>query len=56
MKRGFVAGLLAAAAASQSACIAVGYRSGGGLFVWPRGLGLIVLIVIVVILLARRGV
>ena len=55
MKRGFVAGLLAAVAASQTACIAVGYRSGGGFFVWPGGLGLIVLIVIVVILLARRA-
>ena len=40
-------------ALTMSACVGVGYSSGGGWFVWPGGLGLL-LVIIVVILLARR--
>lgn len=31
-------------AITQSACIAVGYTSGGGWSVWPGGIGLVVMI------------
>jgi hypothetical protein len=44
----------AALALAQTGCIVVGgYRSGGGWFIWPGGLGILV-IVLVVLLLARR--
>jgi hypothetical protein len=35
-------------------CIAVGYTSGGGWFMWPGGLGLLLLIAIVLFVLRRR--
>lgn len=39
---------------AQTGCIVAGYRSGGGgWFIWPGGLGLL-LIVLVVLFLARR--
>jgi hypothetical protein len=40
---------------SQTGCIVAGYRSGGGgcWFIWPGGLGLL-LIIMVVLFLARR--
>jgi hypothetical protein len=39
---------------SQTGCIVAGYRSGGGgWFIWPGGLGLL-LIILVVLFLARR--
>ena len=34
-------------------CLAVGYSSGGGWFIWPGGLGLVVLILVIVFLLRR---
>ena len=37
-----------------SGCFAVGYTSGGGWFVWPGGLGLLLVILIVGFLLRRR--
>jgi hypothetical protein len=41
-------------ALTQTGCIVAGYRSGGGgWFLWPGGLGL-VLIIIVLLFLARR--
>ena len=40
-------------AVSQSACVA-GYSSRGGGFIWPGGIGLLVLIIVVVLLLRRR--
>lgn len=37
-----------------SGCIAVGYSSSGGWFLWPGGLGLLLLIAIVIFVLRRR--
>jgi CDP-diglyceride synthetase len=42
------------AAGSLTGCIGVGYSSGGGWFIWPGGLGLLVVILIVVLVLRRR--
>lgn len=39
---------------SQSSCVGVGYSSGGGWFIWPGGLGLVVLIIVVIFLVRRR--
>ena len=39
---------------TQTGCVAVGYRSGGGWFVWPGGLGLVVMVLLVLFLLRRR--
>jgi hypothetical protein len=39
-------------ALAQTGCIVAGYRSGGGWFFWPGGLGL-VLIILVLLFLAR---
>jgi uncharacterized integral membrane protein len=38
---------------AQTGCIVAGYRSGGGWFIWPGGLGLL-LIILVLLFLARR--
>ena len=35
-------------------CIAVGYSSRGGWFVWPGGLGLLLLIALLLLVLRRR--
>lgn len=35
-------------------CIAVGYSSRGGWFLWPGGLGLLVLVVLFALMLRRR--
>lgn len=35
-------------------CIAFGYSSSGGWFIWPGGLGLLLLIAIVLMVLRRR--
>jgi hypothetical protein len=35
-------------------CIALGYSSGGGWFIWPGGLGLLLLIAIVLFILRQR--
>ncbi len=40
-------------ALSQSACIVAGYSTTGGWFLWPGGLGLIA--VVLLLLLMRRG-
>ncbi len=53
MKPG-VAILSLLAASSLTGCVAVGYSSGGGWFVWPGGLGLVVLILLVLFVLRRR--
>jgi hypothetical protein len=37
-----------------SGCIAVGYSSSGGWFVWPGGLAVVLVILFVVFLLRRR--
>lgn len=46
-----VIGLLASA--MLTGCIMVGHSSGGGWFIWPGGLGL-VLMVLLVLFIARR--
>ena len=46
-----LAGVLAI---SQTGCMAVGYSSGGGWFVWPGGLGLLVIVLLIIFLLRRR--
>ncbi|HEY1402958.1 MAG TPA: hypothetical protein VGB05_02390 [Pyrinomonadaceae bacterium] len=52
MKRVAIFALMVAC--SQSSCIMVGgYSSEGGWFLWPGGLG-ILLVIVVVLLLARR--
>ena len=38
-----------------SGCLAVGYSSGGGWFIWPGGLGLLVIVLLVLFLMRRRG-
>ena len=35
-------------------CLVAGYSSNGGAFVWPGGLGLVVVILVVLFLLRRR--
>jgi hypothetical protein len=37
-----------------SGCLVAGYSSGGGWFVWPGSLGLLVIVLIVVFLMRRR--
>jgi len=53
---GAAAGVAAACAMmlGLSGCIAVGYSSSGGWFVWPGGLALLLVILFVVFLLRRR--
>ena len=41
-------------AALQTSCVVVGYRSGGGWFFWPGGLGLLVMVLLVFLWLRRR--
>ncbi len=47
-----MAGLLAFG--SLSGCVVVGASSRGGFFVWPGGVGLVVLILLVLLVLRRR--
>ena len=42
------------AAISLTGCIVVGYSSRGGFFLWPGGLGLVLLVLLLVFLLRRR--
>lgn len=49
-----VAMLSLVAAMGCSGCLVAGYSSSGGGFIWPGGLGLLVVILVVVFLL-RRG-
>ena len=35
-------------------CLAVGYSSGGGWFIWPGGIGLLFLVLIIALVLRRR--
>ena len=53
--RVFAVGLaVLAIAGSLNGCLAVGYTSGGGWFIWPGGLGLALLVLLVLLLLRRR--
>jgi hypothetical protein len=40
-------------AATQSACVAIGYSSGGDWFLWPGGLGLLIIVLIVFFVFRR---
>lgn len=40
---------------SQASCVVVGYRSGGGWFVWPGALTILVVVAILFLLARRRG-
>ncbi len=40
--------------ATLTGCLAVGYSSGGGWFIWPGGIGLLFLVLIIALLLRRR--
>ena len=42
------------ACASLSGCVAVDYSSGGGWFIWPGGLGLLLIILLVALVLRQR--
>ena len=48
--------LLAASFATVelSGCLVAGYSSGGGWFLWPGSLGLLVIVVLIVFLVRRR--
>jgi fatty acid desaturase len=37
-----------------SGCLGAGYSSGGGWFVWPGSLGLLVIVLLIVFLVRRR--
>lgn len=47
-----VAGLLLAL--TQTGCLVAGYSSRGGGFIWPGGLGLVVLVLLAIFLLRGR--
>lgn len=53
-KRVGIAGVWLVAASMLSGCVAVGYSSGGGWFIWPGGLGLLVVVLVLWLLLRRR--
>ena len=42
-------------ALGSSSCVAVGYTSDRGWFIWPGGLILLAVIVLILMLLRRRG-
>ncbi len=41
-------------AVSQTGCVVVGYSSRGGWFLWPGGLGLVLLVLLLLFLFNRR--
>lgn len=45
--------LVSLLAVTQTACIAVGYSSRGGWFMWPGGLGLLVILALIFLFLRR---
>jgi hypothetical protein len=48
-------GALLAVAVTQSACVVVGgYSSRGGWFIWPSGLGLVVILMLLYLIFGRR--
>ena len=46
--------MLGALATGLSGCVAVGYSSGGGWFIWPGGLGLLLIVLLIAFVLRRR--
>jgi hypothetical protein len=51
---GIVAGTLVLAG-GLCGCLVAGVSSGGGWFIWPGGFGLVVLILVILFFLRRRG-
>ena len=45
--------LLGVLTLTQTSCIAVGYSSSGGWFLWPGGIGLLVILAVIFFLLRR---
>jgi hypothetical protein len=54
MKKFLASLLLLSMQLASSSCVGVGYSSRGGWFIWPGGLGLLVVILVVFLLLRRR--
>ena len=54
MKTGLLLSAALIAAGSLTGCVVVGGSSRGGFFIWPGGLGLVVLILLVLFVLRRR--
>ncbi len=54
MKKNFALLILLSAQLATASCVGVGYSSRGGWFVWPGGIGLLVVILIIFLLLRRR--
>ena len=46
--------VLSAGSLSLTGCVVAGVSSGGGFFIWPGSLGLLVLILVVIFVLRRR--
>ena len=46
--------ILLASVCLQTSCVVAGYRSDGGWFFWPGGLGLLVLVALAFLFLRRR--
>ena len=42
------------AVGALNGCVAVGYSTGGGWFVWPGGFGLLLVLLLLFLLLRRR--
>lgn len=54
MKKKFALLILFSAQLMTSSCVGVGYSNRGGWFIWPGGVGLLVVILIIFLLLRRR--
>jgi hypothetical protein len=46
---------MAALAATQAGCVVIGYRSGAGWFMWPGGIGLILMLALFLLMFLRRS-
>jgi hypothetical protein len=46
--------VLLASVCLQTSCVVAGYRSDGGWFFWPGGLGLLVMVALAFLFLRRR--
>ena len=46
--------VLLATVVSQSACMVVGYSNGGGWFIWPGSLGLLIIVLLLYFVFGRR--
>lgn len=53
-ERLFLAAATLFAASSLSGCLVAGVSSSGGAFIWPGGLGLVLMLLVIFFLLRRR--